>query len=116
MKFRKLTSDGDWTFGQGIGDFATESYAIEFNIATRVREWVNDCFFAMDHGIDYNNLLEIGQQKRLLHAVRTTILQSYGVVGVNSVDVEIFNERDYIITYDIDTIYSIGFTSKIELI
>jgi len=116
MRFRKLDSSGDWTFGHGMSCVAEEENAIELEIATRVREWCNDCFFAMDRGIDYQNLLEVGQQKRLIFAIKCVILTCYGVVGINKEpDILIRNGRNYFITYDVKTIYSDSFISEIGL-
>jgi hypothetical protein len=123
MKFRKLTPDGDWTFGHGHNDIAKDIYAIELEVATRVKEWANDWFADMNRGIDYTNLLEIGQRARLLFAIKATILTCYGVIGVaqdangkDIVDVYVQNGRNYYITYTVNTIYSQSFASEINLL
>ena len=113
MKMRKLDKNGDWTYGAGKGSYLTDEAAIEQNIATCCREWLNDCFFAMDRGIDWTNLLEHNQKDNLDQALRGVILSSYGVVGLNSLTLA-FDGRAYSFTYNIDTIYSSGFTSQIQ--
>jgi hypothetical protein len=110
MIIRKLTGDHDWTFGKGLNSFAIDEKAIEENIDTRVLSWVGDCFFALQEGVDWRSRLDIGQQDELVEEVKSVILQSEGVVGVNSIELE-FNgtTRVATITYNIQTIYSRDF-------
>jgi hypothetical protein len=122
MRFRKLTADGDWIFGHGSGDIVEGESAIEFEVATRIREWYGDWFADMTRGIDYTNLLEVGQKANLLYAIRATILSCYGVIGVTKVDCIFTDEtgqqnvgRNLHIQYSIDTIYKQGFQAEISL-
>jgi len=62
MKHRALTSTGDWTFGNGRGNYAVDERGIEVNIATRINSWKNDCFFDFDAGIDWSIRLDKGQK------------------------------------------------------
>ena len=57
MKFRTLDSNWDWKFGTGNSDFANNSLATAYDIKTQILSWYGDCFFAMQDGIDWKNIL-----------------------------------------------------------
>lgn len=111
---RALTPAGDWTFGNGLGDYLQNEAAVEENILTWLQSWVGNCFFALKDGIDWQNLLDVGQKDNLVDSIRANLLQRYGVVGVNEMAV-VFNPRTrhISITAKIQTIFSRSF--QIEL-
>jgi len=109
MIIRKIDSSGDWQFGKGVQDYATGLKAIEQNIRTRLLSWQNDCFYALEEGLDYRNLLDKGQQDNLTQAVKTIILASYGVTAVTTITATLGSDRKLSITYTADTIYSKNF-------
>ena len=114
---RALTPDGDWTFGSGIGNYTTDEAAIEENILTWLQSWVNNCFFALKDGIDWQNLLDVGQKANLEDAIRVGILQRYGVVGINSlVSVLDPRTRHISIVANITTIFSQSFQLELSQI
>lgn len=84
MKTRALDAMGDWQFGRGLQSYVTEKNALKQNIATRLRSWRNDCFFAMDDGVDWNNFLDIGKKAFLDIDVKRIILQTEGVLRISS--------------------------------
>ncbi len=114
MIFRNLETNGDWTFGRGLANYAQDQHAVELNIQTRLKCWVGNCFFDLNMGVDYANLLDKGKKADLLNALRTVIVQSYGVMRVNSVDAR-FDERSraLAVTYNVDTIFSSGFQQQV---
>lgn len=57
MIFRVLDSNWDWNYGRGIQDYASESLAIAYSIKTKILSWYGDCFFAMEDGVDWKNIL-----------------------------------------------------------
>lgn len=117
MIMRALTPSGDWTFGQGLTNYNQAEAAVEENIFTWLQSWVNNCFFALKDGIDWQNLLDVGQAANLVDSIRLNILGRYGVVGVNSMDV-IFDPRTrhISITAAIQTIYSRSFQLELSQI
>lgn len=115
MIFRQLDNQHDWLFGKGTSDYLTGDAAIRLNIKTRLLSWVGDCFFALQEGIDWKGRLDVGQQKALTEEVKSSLLRSFGVVGVNTVSVAFqTGTRLFTITYDIQTIYSPSFQSFIQ--
>ncbi len=117
MIIRALTPTGDWTFGKGLADYNQNEQAVEENILTWLQSWVNNCFFALKDGIDWQNLLDVGQKDNLVDSIRANILQRYGVVGINFMDV-VFDARTrhISITARIQTIFSQSFQLQLTQI
>ena len=114
MLFRALYGTGDWTFGNGVASYAADEQAIELNTATRLRSWKNDCFFDLDAGVDWVARLDKGQKNNLINELTGVLLQTEGVMKVNSVSVsEDGATRSLVITYSIDTIYSQSFIRSV---
>lgn len=116
MKIRALDSNGDFVFGRGQSSYALDDAAINLNLQTRLKSWVGDCFFDLEAGIDWLNRSEKNQEEALLNELRSLILQSYGVVAVNSVTASLDrNTRAFSVQYNIDTIFSPSFVSAVSL-
>ena len=58
----------EWCFGAGLSTYKTEEKAIEQDIESSLLEWKNNCFFALNHGIDWRTRLGSKNQKELLNA------------------------------------------------
>lgn len=114
MEFRQLTDAGDWTFGSGLNNYASDDDAIGLNIRTRILSWVGDCFFDAGAGIDWVNRLGSRNQQELLELdLRTLILQTEGVTAINNISV-VVTGRDFSATYDIQTIYSQSYLDELN--
>ena len=114
MIIRKVDAENDWTFGKGKSDYAIQEAAIEQNVQGRILSWVGDCFFALPEGVDWKNRLDVGEQDNLLDEMKSVILQSEGVTGVNSLTGTFDGTtRTFLIEYDIQTIYSSSFQSEV---
>jgi len=115
MRFRQLDSDGDWTFGKGLNNFAQENQALGLNIKTRALSWLRDCFFDEGAGIDWVNRLGSKNQKDLLDLdLRTLISQSEGVTGILSFESTLIS-RNYTADFSVQTVYSKSYTDQIEV-
>ncbi len=115
MIFRNLDSNGDWTFGAGIGNYAILIDAIDLNIQTRLKSWYNDCFFDQGAGVDWLTRLSGKNQLTLLKAdLQRIIAQSYGVTAIISFDVSV-NGRHVTANYTVQSIYSSQFSSTLIL-
>lgn len=115
MKFRGLEANGDWQFGQGLGSYAQNQDALALDIAARLRSWKGGCFFAPTDGVDYKNLLEKGQQANLVLALQNAILQTPGVVKINTFSFK-FNPqtRSLSATFQVQTIFTQEFIATID--
>jgi len=108
MIFRALTKQGDWTFGKGDSNYLKEDAAIKENIKTRYREWLGDCFFNQDAGIDWQTRLsQFGQENLLANDIKTLILKSEGVIELVNFDFSVDSKnRKFTANYTIKTIFS----------
>lgn len=116
MKVRALDSNHDWIFGISNQAYCKDEATIGQMIKTRVLSFLGDCFFAGQEGIDWFNLLERGAENEVLlqKSISLTILQTDGVVGINSVDLT-RNGRNIIISYDVKTIFSASYQQSFEV-
>ena len=110
MIIRAIDSNGDWQLGQGLQDYLRDEPAIELNLATRIKCFLADAFWAVDVGIDWWNLLGSRNptaQAAIVLAVRKVIAESYGVVRINSVEASTDRTtRALTVIYNVDTIFS----------
>jgi hypothetical protein len=114
MAFRAIDADGDWNFGKGLEDIATDEQAIEMNLATLIRCWVGDCFFDVTTGVDYKNFMDIGQKQNLINNLSGVILNAYGIVGILSLTADFTGDtRQLNVQYNVATLYSTSFTDQI---
>lgn len=113
MTFRNLDVNHDWVFGSGRNSYVKDDQEIALNIETRVLSFLGDCFFATNEGIDWFNLLDYNRQEQLELAVQSTIIDTTGVTGINSVDAILTADRKIKLTYDIQTIFSSSYSGEI---
>lgn len=113
MRFRNLDENGDWMYGKGVNDYVDLNQAIGLNIRTRVFSWLNDCFFAMTEGIDWNTRLGSKDQRILLeNDLRRIISQSQDVRGIVAFSTSLV-DRKFLATYTVETIYSKTYTDSV---
>ena len=115
MIIRKLDQDHDWNFGKGLSDYATAEAAVEENTQTRLLSWVGDCFFALQEGVDWKGRLDVGQQAALTEELKTILLQSFGVVSVDDIQISFDGAtRVFSGKYNIQTIFSEAFQTALQ--
>jgi hypothetical protein len=108
MIVRALDNLGDWQFGQGLNNYLKGQAAIGQSIQTRISMWANDCFFSQNGWIDWLNLLGSKNTLGLDLAIKTIILNSYGVLSLTELT-SILDPtlRSYTVQYSVTTIFSI---------
>lgn len=110
MIMRALSPTGDFTLGHGVQNYLRDEPAIELNVQTRLKSFLGDCFWAIDAGVDWWELLGVKNpqaQAAIVLACRLTIAESYGVVRINSIAAATDPvTRRLTVTYNIDTIFS----------
>lgn len=117
MIFRQLTAGGDWTFGAGLGNYASAQQAIALNIQTSLLMWRGDCFFSLPGWVNWKGLLNVGQQKNLDTALQTLLLQCYGVMGiVNAAVIVNPTTRVCFASYTVVTVYSQQITNQVQIL
>ena len=90
---RALDSLHDWQFGRGLQSYKSGLDALKQSVQTRLMQWKNNCFFAMDEGVDYANELDIGTKDALDSDIKRVILKTGDVLRID----------DYSSTLDSDT-------------
>lgn len=117
MIFRALGTDNDWTFGKGKESYLFNQAAVAQNIRTRLLSFLNDCFFDMNAGVDWFLYFGTpGKNQEIILKSRAVILQSYGVVSVNSIDLNVNRvTRASVLTYNINTIYTINYSENLQV-
>ena len=113
MTFRNLDENHDWVWGTGKNAYVKDEQEIALNLETRILSFLGDCFFAINEGIDWWNLLDYRYQGRLENAVSEVVKNTPGVTAINSIDVLMGADRQIRIQYDIQTIFSTSFTGEI---
>lgn len=116
MIIRALTGTHDWQFGKGKESYLRNDQAIMLNVKTRLLSFYQDCFFDSEFGIDWINLMSNrSTQQEIILNCRGVILQSYGIVKVNSIDVLEITNRRIQLTYNADTIFTRRISSTVEV-
>ena len=118
MIIRSLDYTGDWQFGNGKSSYADTNNAIAENISTRLKSFLNDCFFDMNAGIDWITYLGTpGRQDELNLKIKAVILLSFGVINVVSISTSMNRgKRSFNVSYTINTIYSTSYQQNIEVV
>lgn len=94
MRIRNLDKNWDWCFGKGNSDYVKEKYAIELDIQMKLKEWFQDCFFALQKGIPWSIRLGWHNQKELLDRdVTETIKDVAGVIDVINFESQTLDRR-----------------------
>ncbi|ALR06699.1 hypothetical protein XFHB_07975 [Xylella fastidiosa] len=80
MRVRRVDSQGDWTFGNGRGNYAAASDGVAQRVKTRLRSFRGNWFLDLDHGLPWLDLME--RPADLVHLereVKRCILTTEGV-------------------------------------
>jgi len=114
MIIRSLDQNGDWNMGHGKSDFLSGQQAVALNIKTRLLCFLGNCPWDMQAGIDWITLLgKSNTAAQIQLNVRTRILQSFGVLRINSLSVSFVN-RVLSLSFNINTKFTSNFNQKVE--
>lgn len=111
MKVRATKKDDNgqftWVFGQGFTSYKKEQHAIKQDIENALYEWKNDCFFALNNGIDYKIRLGYKNQKEILdNDIVEVVKGRYGVYDVVNFESSIIDSRVYTCQFKVITMFS----------
>lgn len=107
---RNLDKNWDWVFGNGKQDYAIGQRSMEIDILTNIKCWKNNCFYDLDKGIDWYNILgSFGSDKKLINQLVSLLLNIDGVVEIKSIDYNITDERKINLNIVLNTIYNSNF-------
>jgi hypothetical protein len=84
MRYRKLTDDGDYTFGQGPNSFHINTpEGVAQAVQTRLLLWTGEWFLNAQEGTPYNErILGANKQTSFDIAVKERILGTRGVTEI----------------------------------
>ena len=106
MRIRNIDKQGDWCFGKGNNDYAQDAYSVGLDIKLRLQEWLNDCFFALDKGIDWKRRLGSYNQKLFLDGdIRRIARATNGVLDIVNFNSQVVG-RKYTCSFDVYQQYS----------
>lgn len=113
MRVRALDGNWDWQFGRSRQCYASEALATAYDSKQKILCWFNDCFFDMQSGIDYKNLLGNKNTKTQLdEAVRKVLAVQPDIVEISYFESYIEN-REYHLTVRFKTVY--GETIEVKI-
>ena len=105
MRFRTLDENWDWNFGKGRNDYASDSLAISYSLKTKILSWYRDCFFDMETGVDWKNILGSKVSKdEADSAIKQILSTEDGVTEIVFFESSVAN-RTYTCTARVKTIY-----------
>lgn len=100
------SSSREWVFCRGLSAYKNGQKAIEQDIKSSLLEFQDDCFFALQNGIDWLERLGSKNQKETLDNDIITVIESrYGVVSVQNFQ-SVVTERAYSCSCNVYTIFS----------
>lgn len=113
MRVRALDGNWDFKFGQGKQCYASESLATAYDVKQKILCWYNDCFFDMQSGIDYKNLLGSKNGKNELdNSVKKILVVQPDIVEITHFESYI-QDRKYHLTARFKTVY--GETIEVKI-
>jgi len=86
MITRAVDGNNDWLFGRSKQDYKVGRDAVAQNIKTRLQSFLGDCFFSLEDGIDWFNLLGSKQTLILSLNIQAVILNTPEVVKLTQID------------------------------
>jgi hypothetical protein len=104
MKVRRLDYFADWTFGQGLANYADRGESTAQRTRTRLLSFQGDWFLDLDYGMPWLTDFERpGNLPDIERAARLTILQTSGVAQLDELDLVLSPERILTITADVES-------------
>lgn len=108
MRYRKLTSDGDYTFGNGQENFYRDnSEAVAQAVQTRLLLWLGEWFLDTEEGTPYlQAILGKHDEETRNNVIRNRIIETEGVLQlINYASVVDPDNRSVAVSCEISTIY-----------
>lgn len=106
MTVRQLDINGDWTFGAGRNNYLDRTEALAQDLETSLQSFLGDCFWALQDGLDWWNLLGSKNLLAVELAIKTTILNTPFITGMRDVSINYSASiRNLSVQYEVDSVY-----------
>lgn len=109
MRYRKLSADGDYSFGHGANDFWTDvPDAVAQAVMTRLQLYQGEWFLNTADGTPWNTRI-LGKRTDSTRdpAIRARILGTKGMLGISEYSSELMRDsREFFVNANLTTIYS----------
>lgn len=112
-KTRATDENWDWKFGKSKQDYADNALGVAYTVKMKILSWYKDCFFDMDAGIDWKNLLGSKITKDEIDSAIKAIVQSEPEITSLTFFESNVTERIYTATIRFKTIY--GETIEVKI-
>lgn len=100
------SSSRNWVFGRGYSSYKSGQSAVAQDIKSALLEFENDCYWALQNGIDWLTRLGFHNQKEALdNDVINTIQSRSGVIAVQNFESQEI-DRSYFAQCQVISIYS----------
>ena len=106
--FRGSKTSDDWAFGRGKQSYLRDDAAILASVKTKLQTFYSELFFEPNFGREWFTLLGQKDATPVVLAVKSAILESYGIVRVQDVQLTQHQDRSLSIKFVVDTINSTG--------
>ncbi|RZG63926.1 hypothetical protein EXE25_18265 [Acinetobacter bouvetii] len=115
MRYRKLSSDGDYVFGAGKNDFLVNSpEAVAQAILTRLKLWLGEWFADTTDGTGWSQSI-IGKHSKNLYelTLRQRVLETQGVVNIIGFQSSLNPDtRHLTVSMTVNTIYGEAYLNR----
>jgi hypothetical protein len=113
---RALDSNNDFTWGAGVQNYLTGEAEINEDIATALKVFLGECFFATNFGVDWWNLIGSANLAGIILQCRTVIAARSGVTKITKVDAYLDRtKRALFVSYSVSTIYSLQTSNSVTI-
>ncbi len=116
MRYRVLDSNGDYVFGQGVGEFLVDSPdAVAQAIETRLQLGTNEWFLDLSEGTPYlEEILGMGKSVTADAAIRDRILGTPNVLSIDQYLSSLDSRRNLTVTCKVSTTFGpLDFTTQL---
>jgi hypothetical protein len=115
MRVRRLIN-GDFSFGQGLANYARDGEAVRQNVVTRIKSFINDWFLNMGAHIDWYALLSNKNTRdQIIANVRSVAETTEGVRSVGKIVLEEPAPRRARLRFSITTLYDATYDIDMEV-
>ncbi len=118
MRFRGIDAAGDWQFGAGLQSYLLDEDAIAADIKTALKVFLGECFFALDFGVDWWNLLgsRKGATENIILQCRQLISSREGVTKINRVEAVLDRgTRRLNVSFNVDTVFTRNLNGEVAV-